>query len=392
MFDTSRLVNSADAVVRTRARSARRSARRVPLSPFALVAVVVLACPRGLPAEHVERAAETTPFVRGVGLGLFASDPEYDYGVLLDEIRAHGATDVLIALSWYQDDVRAHEMRPRTGYSPSTKTLERTLAQARAKGLRVAVLPIVRLTHRTRDEWRGRIAPTAGVDAWFLHYRAYLMEVATIAARHDVARLSVGSELLSLERHEAHWRALIDDVRGVFRGKLLYSANWDHFEPIRFWDALDEVGVTAYFELSHDEGTRDRASFVAAWTRPRIDLLRLKRVTNKPLLLTEVGYPSRTSAAIAPWDETRRSPVDVALQATLYDAFCEAFRGQAVVDGFYFWNWFGFGGAEDTTYTPRQKPAAERLRACLADRRWDAPAEAPPHPPLDAAPLYMPGR
>lgn len=351
-----------------------------------LFAVVVLACPRSLPADHVKDAPPPSPFVRGVGLGLFASDPEYDYGALLDEIRAHGATDVLIALSWYQDDVRAHEMRPRPGFSPSTKTLERTLAQARAKGLRVAVLPIVRLTHRTRDEWRGRIAPTAGVDAWFVNYRAYLMEVATIAARHDVGRLSVGSELLSLERHEDLWRALIDDVRGVFRGKLLYSANWDHFEPIRFWDALDEVGVTAYFELAGDDQTRDRSSFVSAWTRPRIDLLRLKRTTNKPLLLTEIGYPSRTTAAMAPWDETRRAPVDVALQATLYDAFCESFRGQAVVDGFYFWNWFGFGGPDDTTYTPRNKPASERMRACLRDGRWDRAASN------DAEPFVMPGR
>jgi len=28
-------------------------------------------------------------------------------------------------------------------------------------------------------------------------------------------------------------------------GKLLYSANWDHFDPVSFWDQVDAAGVTA---------------------------------------------------------------------------------------------------------------------------------------------------
>jgi len=349
----------------------------------ALCITLVLACPRALPAEVYTRA-EPTSFVRGVGLGLFATDAEYDYGTLLREIAEHGATDVLIAVSWYQDDVRAHEIAPRQGFSPSNKTVSRTLDQARALGLRTALLPIVRLTHRTRDQWRGRITPDAGVDVWFTHYRAFIITMATLAEQHGASRFSVGSELLSMERHEGHWRALIDDVRGAFTGTLLYSANWDHFDPIRFWDALDEIGVTAYFELTTDDARPSVDTLVQAWTRPRIELMRLKREVQKPLIITEVGYPSRTTAARAPWDETRDAPLDLSLQSSLYDAFCRGFRGQGVIEGVYFWNWFGFGGPKDTTYTPRGKPAADVMRRCLEDRRWDDALAAPRMPAASA--------
>jgi hypothetical protein len=370
VFDTLRSVNRSHT---------RSSLRRLFFSSVAMAFVFLLACWREAPAVPDKRPVPTS-FVRGVGLGLFASDPDYDYSALLREIASHGATDVLIAVSWYQDDIRAHEIAPRTGFSPSTQTIARTLDQARALGLRAALLPIVRLTHRTREEWRGRIVPDAGVDVWFTHYRAYIMQMAELAEKHGVARFSVGSELLSMERHDAHWRALIDDVRGAYKGKLLYSANWDHFDPIRFWDALDEVGVTAYFELTTDDERPPVDDLVMAWTRPRIELMRLKREVQKPLIITEIGYPSRTTAARAPWDETRASPLDLTLQRDLYDAFCRAFRGQGVLDGVYFWNWFGFGGPTDTTYTPRAKPAAEVMRTCLTDARWDATAPTVPTP------------
>ena len=78
------------------------------------------------------------------------------------------------------------------------------------------------------------------------------------------------------------------------------------------------------------------------------------------------------TAARYPWDETRKAPSDLQLQRELYAAFCESFAGQPVIDGVYFWNWFGFGGPKDTGYTPRGKPAAEAMKSCLANPAWDA--------------------
>jgi hypothetical protein len=341
----------------------------VLLSLLVAVAPLVV-CARTIAPDSVDKS-RVTSFQRGTGLGLFATDPDYDYAHLLDEIVAHGATDVLVVVAWYQTDVTSHDIHRRAGYTPSDATLLRTLKQARARGLRTSLLPIVRLERRSREQWRGRIAPAAGEAEWFRAYGEYLLRMAELSAAAGIERFGVGSELLSMERHEAHWRELIARVRAKYGGKLYYSANWDHFDPIRFWDAVDEVGVTAYFELTEDLTRPGRDVLVDAWRGPRWQLARLKARVNKPLVITEIGYPSLVTAARYPWDETRKADSDLGLQRLLYEAFCESFVGQGVLDGVYFWNWFGFGGPADTGYTPRGKPAADAMKACLLEKDWD---------------------
>ncbi len=314
--------------------------------------------------RHAEAGGPKT-IERGVALGLFATDAAWDYGPLLDEVKALGATHVLVAVVWTQKHMTSARVHRQPGTSPDDATVVRTLRQARERGMSATLFPIVRLEEHKHDEWRGRIAPAAGVDAWFASYRDYLLTMARLARAGGASRLSVGSELVSLERHDKHWRALIADVRAVYSGRVLYSANWDHFVEVPFWDAVDDVGVTAYFELARDERMPRPDELDAAWRNPRETLALLKTRTGKPLVVTEVGYPSLVGAARYPWDETRHAPIDLEVQVALYDAFCVAFRGKGVLDGFYVWNWFGFGGPDDTTYTPRKKPAARALAACL---------------------------
>ncbi len=349
-------------------------ARRT-LVPLLACALAFGACPARPTDESRSTVVDPktrTPFMRGVGLGLFATDPDYDYRPLLDEVVAHGATDVLIAVVWYQGDIHASDIHPVPGLTPSDENVRRTLVAAKERGLRTALLPIVRLERHTRDEWRGRIAPIAGVDAWFASYGAFIRTMADLATAAKVDRLGIGSELLSLEKHEPQWRALVREVRARYTGRVFYSANWDHYRPIKFWDALDEVGVTSYFELTRrEDGPPTDDEILRAWDAPQDDLRRFAREVGKPLFISEIGYPAKSTAARWPWDETRKAPIDLALQARLYDRFCDAFAGSGVVSGVYFWNWFGFGGANDDSYTPRGKPAAESMRRCLRRPEWD---------------------
>lgn len=345
-----------------------------PVASLALaLGVIVGAAPASATPPDVADVADVADVTveRGVALGLFASHADWDYGPLLDEIRDLGATHVLIAVVWTQKTMSSARIHRQPGTSPHDATVVRTLRQARARGLVATLFPIVRLEEHRPDEWRGRIAPAAGVDAWFASYRDFMLTMADLARAGQAARVSVGSELVSLERNDRAWRALIRDVRARFPGRILYSANWDHFVEVPFWDAVDDVGVTAYFELARDESAPGPAALATAWQAPRAALAKLRQRTGKPLIITEVGYPSLVGAARYPWDETRRAPVDLATQAALYDAFCAAFREHAVIDGFYVWNWFGFGGPRDTSYTPRGKPAAAALSACLRSA-WSA--------------------
>ncbi|MEL6187846.1 MAG: hypothetical protein AAFU79_24755, partial [Myxococcota bacterium] len=144
------------------------------------------------------------------------------------------------------------------------------------------------------------------------------------------------------------------------RLEIMYSANWDHFGPVRFWDLVDVAGVTAYFEVGPVRGAKLPA-LMEAWKAPHQQLLGFRTSLGRPLVVTEIGYPSLEGGLRWPWNETRRARADLEAQRLGYEAFARSFGSS--LEGAYFWNWFGFGGKRDRNYTPRGKPAANVL-AC----------------------------
>ncbi|MFO0578046.1 MAG: hypothetical protein U1A78_28895 [Polyangia bacterium] len=308
----------------------------------------------------VPPAPASDPTVRGIALGLFASDPAFDYGGLVREIAGQGATDVLLVVPWLQSDLGSDDLEPFAG------DLRGSLRAARALGLRAAVMPLVQLKHARPGQWRGQLLPRAGAARWFVRYRELVRELARTAAEGGALRLGIGSELSTLEPYEAEWRQVAREARqGAAGARLFYSLNWDAPLP-PFVDELDELGVAAYFALA-PAGVRPRhQALVAAWQAPREELRSLHAaLRGRPLFFSELGYPALASAAARPWDDRTDAAADLELQQDLYEAFCEAMGGAGAIRGFYAWNWFGFGGPTDRGYTPRGKPAASSLRACL---------------------------
>lgn len=333
------------------------SRSRAAFSIGLLVAATACARPRRgpLPAQP-----------RGVALGLFASDVDYDYGMLLRELAELGARDVMLVVPLAQPDIDS----PTPSVAVPAPRVERALSQARALGLRAGVMPIVELRAAPPGQWRGQLRPSRGAAAWFAAYRRALVELAAVAQRRGATRFGVGSELVALEPYERSWRELIAATRRVFRGRLFYSVNWDGLHRPGFLDAVDEVGVSAYFAMAAAGERPTEASLRRAWDGAHASLGALSRRVGRPVFLSEVGYPSLASAAERPWDERTGAPLDLALQRTLYEGFrarhCDHDRAaRAAPLGFYVWNWFGFGGPTDTGFTPRGKPAAAVLRGCF---------------------------
>lgn len=299
--------------------------------------------------------------IRGASLGLFASDPDYDYGVMVEEIAARGFTDVLVAVEWTQSHRLSHDPGPGAR-TASTAALLRTIRQARAEGLRVAVMPILRLPRTAPGRWRGTLDPVEP-DAWMRAYGAHVVALAGLAEREGVARLIVGSELVSMQRHEALWVDLVDGVRATFHGEVAYAANWDALD-VPFAHALDALGVSAYFPLAEPGERPGLATLTRRWERPLRRLDALSRRTGLPVFLAEVGYPAHAEAASAPWREAS-GPADLDVQADLFRAFCAAAAEDRRHAGYYVWNWFGWGGPRDPGYSPRGKPAAAVLEECM---------------------------
>ena len=324
------------------------------------------------PPYDLERPTDQLPppeardadFRRGISLGLFVSSQEDEirkplYKQFLDEIKDHGATDVELVVRWSQTDVSAIEISPHSTESVDDDLLTWVMDEANRRDLRVFLMPILDVEDRSMGTWRGTLAP-ADWDRWWWSYQRFIMHYARLAGGHKASLFSVGSELLSTEQQSDRWRALIKDVRKVYSGQVTYSANWDHFEPVSFWDAVDVVGITGYHELTTQNEVSDEA--LLKGFAPFAHRLRSWAMAEgHRYLFTEVGYPAQAHAALRPWDYRVAGPPDPMLQLRCYRALYKAFHNDPRLTGLYMWNWFGEGGLQDGSYTPRGKPAAKVL-------------------------------
>ena len=313
---------------------------------------------------------------RGVALGMFAEDVSFSYAPLLEEIAGLGATHVALVVPIYQTNGRSSDLALHTRYSPTLGLLADTVRVARRERLEVTVFPIVRLADPGPGEWRGNLAPQ-DVRAWFARYGELLGDLAAVAAQTGATRLAIGSELSSLDARLDAWRPLLERVRAIYPGRLLYSANWDHFKDVPLFDLVDEDGLVAYFPLrSSAKSPLDDAALVTAWRGVQAEILGWHRARSQgarsidrphPLVLTEVGYRSRAGATAEPWDESSGGIVDLEEQRRAFAAFRKVWSGGPQLDGIYVWNWYGYGGPTSTGYTPRGKPAAAEIRQLLQD-------------------------
>lgn len=334
-----------------------------------MVLVPLLLSAAGPPAGPLPGPPERGPKQRGVALGLFAEDVSFDYRPLIEEIAALGASHVALVVPVYQMHGASVSLRLHTRLSPGLPAIAEAVRAARRSGLEVTLFPIVRLeAPRAPGEWRGTLAPE-DPDAWFASYAAMLGDLAALATMTGATRVAVGSELSSLDGDLTRWRPVIEKIRGVFPGTLLYSANWDHYQDARLFELVDEIGVAAYFNLREKDGPSDVASLAGRWRSVRSQLEGWLGGRRKPFVFTELGYRSRAGSSAAPWDETGGGAIDLDEQRRSFAAFRRAWVDPPArsLDGLYVWNWYGWGGPRSSGYTPRGKPALEEIKKLLEE-------------------------
>ncbi len=241
--------------------------------------------------------------------------------------------------------------------------MRHAIAHARALGLAVVLKAHVDLDD---GAWRGTIVPPDPV-AWFASYRAFVRPWAMLADSIGSPFFVLGTELAGTLASESQWRDLVRELRTVYSGRLTYAASWDEAARVPFWSALDLVGVDAYFPVT---GRRDagRTEMLSGWQLWLARLRTLARRTERPILLTEVGYRSVDGAGMAPFRSTAGGAPDPGEQADLYWAALEATAAQDEITGVCWWNCLadGSGGPTNTDFTPVGKSAAQVLAAAWA--------------------------
>jgi hypothetical protein len=306
--------------------------------------------------------------IRGANVTAYSADAltQPTAVAALRELRATGADEIVFPVLWFQQARTSTELAPDALETPSDASLLAAAQTARVLGFKVGFAPHVNVRDGT---FRGEIAPTSRAS-WFASYAVMADHYAELAAQAGADRYVVGSELVSMSRDTAAWRALIADVRTRYDGPLTYAANWvQEAEKVRFWDALDTVGIDAYMPLTPADPAPTVAELQAAWT-PWIARMRaLHTSTGKPILLTEIGYTSRRGTAQAPATEGHGA-IDQAAQARAYDGTFRALGRIPWIDGMLIWDWSADGRQGPGDYSPQGKQA----QAVLS--RWYGGASA----------------
>lgn len=255
------------------------------------------------------------------------------------------------------------------GIGETDERLRAVARQAHGLGLTVLLKPHIWLRppewpgsidHRTKREW----------NAWFASYREFILHYARLAAEIHAESFSVGNELVLATRHEAEWRALIAEVRRAYHGRLTYGANLDEFEDVPFWDALDFIGISAYFPLTN-AASPPLDALIRAWQPIVEQLQKLSARTNRPIVFTELGYRSSDDAAAKPWEHSG-GDLNLKLQADAFEAFFRTIWRRPWFGGVYIWKWESYpnhADASDRGFAIEHKPAEEVVRRYFGGTR-----------------------
>ena len=222
----------------------------------------------------------------------------------------------------------------------SLEGIRAVVRAAHSAGLRVLVKPHIWL--HGAGAWRGDIAmrSDADWDTWFAAYEAFLAPFVELAREESVAALCIGCELGGTVEREARWRALLERVRGRYDGSITYAANWHgEVESVPFWDALDWIGVQAYFPLT-ETPTPTEQDLRAGWEPWKRMLEALSRRHGRTVVLTEVGYRPETDNGREPWRWHLEGPLDPDAQARAFRALFAAFEEAPWLEGIQVWKWF----------------------------------------------------
>jgi hypothetical protein len=189
---------------------------------------------------------------------------------------------------------------------------------------------------------------------WFASYRRYILRQAELAKRIEADVFCVGVELAQLSGHEQEWRDMIAAVREVYPGPLVYAANFGaEFESVRFWDALDYIGLDNYYPLPDDLSTAPVEAKIEA----------VFREFQKPVLLTEAGFSTYERSYEKPWEDEPGGAYSPEAQARFVEALLSGFYDKPWLHGIFWWK-VGTAGlvhAEDDSHQLWGKPAADAI-------------------------------
>ena len=267
---------------------------------------------------------------------------------------------VAITVWWMQKNITATEIYREANWTATDKALAIAIAKSHELGMKVMLKPMVD-PEEYYTQSRGNIPST---PEWFDSYKKLISSYAAFAEENHVDLLCIGCEFKATEKDTTNWNQVIDEVKEHYTGPLTYSATFDSFQSITWWDRLDYVGIDAYFPLT-SKNNPSIGELIQAWNRIANALENYASTVKKPIIFTEIGYRSGDGNNLEPANWMAPLIPDYQEQLNSYEATFQTLWNRPWFYGFYWWIWEtnpNAGGLTDNDFTPQNKPAELLLK------------------------------
>jgi len=283
--------------------------------PHAIVQGMTVSCHRAGQIWGTKATAETFTELKALGCNWVAIHPYAD-------IRADGTVNARYRRMYDDPD-----------------WLTRPIEEAHRRGLKILIKPHLAYWGSPFD-WRGDIEfdTDAQWQRFFETYEQWITQVAELARNAD--GFAVGTELDATIHHEDDWRRIIESVGAKTDAPLTYCANWDTYKQVPFWDALDVIGIQAYFPLVQHDRTPTPAELRRGWAGIIDELERFSSRHNRRILLSELGYNRSSQAARRPWDHREGGDNAELIQQWCLEVALDAIADSDAICGAFLWKWF----------------------------------------------------
>lgn len=284
-----------------------------------------------------------------------------------------GVNWVCLAIVNQQETAHSTTIEFDYGRSCSDRDIMAAVERAHSHGVKVCLKPMVNCKDGV---WRAYInfadsdfnGQDIYWDKWFQSYSDYMIYYAELAEETGCEMLCIGCEMCGTERKEAHWRKMIADIRAVYSGKLIYNTNHGHEDDVKWFDAVDYVGTSAYFPVAKAGGATSEM-MQEQWKLIRDEMFKVYEKWGKKIVFIEIGCRSANGCATMPWDFSHKElPHDEEEQAAFYDSCLSVFANQEWFGGTFWWDWSTFiydtreEAAVDNGFNIHLKKAEEVLK------------------------------
>lgn len=269
-----------------------------------------------------------------------------------------GVNWICLPVVCYQETAHSFNIEFDFERTASDRDLLGVIKRAHENGIKVCLKPMV----NCRDGvWRAYInfadSDYAGRDIywdkWFSSYGSFMKYYARLAGESGCEMLCLGCEMCGTERKEAHWRKLIEEIRAIYSGELVYNTNHGHEDDVKWFDAVDYVGTSAYFPVTSGKEAASE-EMQRAWHCVGKGMQKLYERWQKKVVFMEIGCRSAKGCASMPWDFMHKElPRDEDEQAAFYDSCLAAFADKEWFSGAFWWDWNTF------IYESREEAAAD---------------------------------